>query len=142
MTTHPVLIDGQWKASAGKKTFQAVNPATKEPLPGDYPVSPWSEVEEAINAAARAAEAVRGWNGSRFAEFLEEYVKRVEQRAPELIAIANLETGLPVVPRLQDVELPRTTNQLRQGAKAARDGSKRRLIPLRTFVRCLDQSVL
>ncbi len=123
MTTHPVLIDGQWKASAGKKTFQAVNPATTEPLPGDYPVSPWSEVEEAINAAARAAEIVRGWSGSRFAEFLEEYVKRVEQRAPELIAMANLETGLPVVPRLQDVEMPRTTNQLRQGAKAARDGS-------------------
>src|SRR5690606_22102010 len=36
------------------------------------------------------------------------------------------ETGLPVEPRLRNAELPRTTGQLRQAAKAARDGSWRR----------------
>src|SRR5690606_7434534 len=39
---------------------------------------------------------------------------------------ANIETGLPRKPRLQDVELPRTTNQLRQAARATRDQSWRR----------------
>ena len=41
----------------------------------------------------------------------------------ELIAIAHAETALAASPRLKDVELPRTVNQLRQAAAAARDGS-------------------
>ena len=36
---------------------------------------------------------------------------------------ANEETGLAIAPRLKDVELPRTTTQLRQAAAAAREGS-------------------
>ena len=123
MTIQSVLIDGQWRPSTGRHVFQAVNPRTTEPLPDQYPVSPWSEVEAVIESAARAAETVRGWSGSRFADFLETYVGLVEQRADDLVALANLETGLPVAPRLKDVELVRTTNQMRQGAKAARDGS-------------------
>ncbi len=39
---------------------------------------------------------------------------------------AHLETALPKAPRLAEVELPRTTNQLRLAAAAARDGSWRR----------------
>ena len=123
MTTHPVLIDGQWRPSTGKKFFQAVNPKTMEPLPGQYPISPWSEIEEAIQAASRAADVVRHWPGSRFADFLETYAGMIDEQAESLIATAHLETALAVQPRLKDVELPRTTNQLRQAAKAARDGS-------------------
>ena len=123
MTTQPVLIDGKWRPSIGTQTFQAVNPRTKEPLPDLYPVSPWSEVEDALKAANRASEEVRGWSGARFADFLEKYANLIEERASSLIETANLETGLPVQPRLKDVELPRTINQLRQAAKAARDGS-------------------
>jgi NADP-dependent aldehyde dehydrogenase len=37
--------------------------------------------------------------------------------------MAHQETALPIKPRLRDVELPRTANQLRQAAAAARDGS-------------------
>ena len=37
--------------------------------------------------------------------------------------MAHAETGLPKAPRLAEVELPRTTGQLRQAAAAARDGS-------------------
>jgi len=123
MKKHLVLIDGQWRQSAGQQYFQAVNPKTKEALPEQYPVSPWSEVEEVIAAAARAAETVRSWPGSRFAEFLEAYADLIDQRSGELVEMAQLETALPAVPRLKDVELPRTTNQLRQAAKSARDGS-------------------
>lgn len=123
MKTHPVLIDGQWRASSGQQFFQAINPRTTETIPEQYPVSPWSEVEEAIQAAERAAEAVRGWSGSRFADFLDAYANLIDARAADLIAMAHAETGLPVQPRLKDAELPRTTNQLRQAAKAARDGS-------------------
>ena len=123
MTVQRVLIDGQWTISAGTSTFQAVNPRTTEPLPESYPVSPWSEVELILNAANRAAEAVRGWSGDRFAAFLDKFADRIDARTLEIVEIANLETALPVAPRLKDVELPRTTNQLRQAANAARDGS-------------------
>ncbi len=37
--------------------------------------------------------------------------------------MAHAETGLPASPRLAEVELPRTVNQLRLAAAAAREGS-------------------
>jgi NADP-dependent aldehyde dehydrogenase len=66
---------------------------------------------------------VRGWAGERFAAFLEAFAGCLEKRAEELIATAHAETALAVEPRLKSVELPRTVNQLRQAAAAARDGS-------------------
>ena len=44
-------------------------------------------------------------------------------RKEELVERAHLETAYPKSPRLADVELPRTTSQLRQAAAAAREGS-------------------
>jgi 2,5-dioxopentanoate dehydrogenase len=120
MSVQPVLIDGEWRASAGQRTFQAVNPATKEPLPDVFPVSPWTEIEQAIRAADRAA---RNWPGDRFARFLEAYAARIEAQSALLVETANRETALPVEPRLAKAELPRTISQLRQAAVAARDGS-------------------
>ncbi len=123
MSKQQVLINGAWADSAGAATFQAVNPATKKPLDGDFPVSPWEEVDTAIQAAATASRQMRGWPGERFARFLEVYADRIEGRTDELVELANQETALPTSPRLKDVELPRTTNQLRQAATAAHDGS-------------------
>lgn len=123
MSVQQVLIDGVWSASQGNKTFHAVNPATKQSLPQIFPISPWHEVESAITAAAEASRLVRNWHGERFARFLERYAERLEQTSADLIAMANLETGLPVEPRLAKAEFPRTVNQLKQAATAARDGS-------------------
>ena len=123
MTIHGVLIDGAWKPSTGTKTFQPLNPATESPLPDAYPVSPWREVEAAVQAASRAAKLVARWPGERFARFLERYADRIEARGAELVALAHQETALPVEPRLAKAELPRTTGQLRQAAVAAREGS-------------------
>jgi 2,5-dioxopentanoate dehydrogenase len=118
-----ILVNGQWSDSVSTTTFQSVNPRTTQKLDADYPVSPWSEIEDAIKAAYNASVEMRGWAGSRFADFLESYADGIEQRADALVDIANQETALPVEPRLKNVELPRTTNQLRQAATAARDGS-------------------
>ncbi len=57
------------------------------------------------------------------ADFLNAYANAIEAQADQLVAIAHAESGLPVSPRLKDVELPRTTNQLRQAAKAAQTAS-------------------
>src|SRR5262245_59051467 len=114
MTTHPILIEGNWRASAGTKTFQAVNPATRTAIPGAYPVSPWAEIDAAVHAAAGAARIVRDWPGERFARFLERYAERIEAQSAALVELAHQETALPIEPRLAKAELPRTTSQLRQ----------------------------
>ena len=123
MNAEKVLIDGAWVASEGREIFQALNPQTGQSLAAAYPISPWSEVDRAIRAASSAAWRVRGWAGERFAAFLEAFAGRLEKRAEELIATAHAETALALEPRLKSVELPRTVNQLRQAAAAARDGS-------------------
>ncbi|MBD3675995.1 MAG: aldehyde dehydrogenase (NADP(+)) [Planctomycetaceae bacterium] len=125
MSVKPVLINGEWKPSLGTKTFHAVNPATKEQLPEEFPVSPWSEIEEAVQASAKAAEVVRNWPGSRFADFLRKYADLIEDKSDALVKAAHAETALPVSPRLKDGELPRTTGQLRQAADAAESESWR-----------------
>lgn len=130
MSIERVLIDGQWRVSSAAQNFQVdnpqifqpVNPATRLPLPREYPVSPWSEVEQAILAAARVSRELQNAPGELFAKFLERFAERIDGRSGEFIATANQETGLPVEPRLKIAELPRTTNQLRQAAAAARDG--------------------
>ena len=119
MSQQLVLVDGKWNTSCGTTFFRAVNPATREPLADEYPLSPWAEIEQAIVAADRAAREVRNVAGEVFAKFLERFAERIEARAAEFIAMANQETGLPVEPRLKTAELPRTTNQLRQAAAAA-----------------------
>tara|TARA_R110002111_G_scaffold257026_1_gene324881 strand:- start:737 stop:2320 length:1584 start_codon:yes stop_codon:yes gene_type:complete len=123
MQIQPVLINGQWIASTGAKTFQAVNPATAEVLASQFPVSPWEEIESVIQAASTAAQEMRGWPGERFAAFLEAYAAEIEKRADALVQTAHQETGYPESPRLRDGELPRTTSQLRQAAAHAREGS-------------------
>lgn len=119
----PVLLDGQWRAAASCGEFQALNPATGELLERRYPVSDWSDCDRALEAASKAADELRTIPPETLARFLEAYALAIEQQALELAELAAMETGLPLAPRLKDVELPRTVNQLRQAAGAAREGS-------------------
>lgn len=119
----PVLIDGRWQASAGSQAFQSMNPAKCQPLADQFPVSTWDDCERMLGAATIAAHQLRSIEPERIAAFLEEYAARIEGAAAKLCEVANLETALPVDPRLAKVELPRTTAQLRQAAAAVRSGS-------------------
>ena len=118
-----ILVAGQWRDSDASESFQAANPALNEMLPERFPISSWSDCEAVLNAAHEAAEQLRALPPTKIADFLEAYAKHIEANAERLVSIANLETALPIKPRLQDVELPRTTGQLRQAATAARNGS-------------------
>lgn len=123
MTIQPVLIAGQWRPSASTQTFRAENPAIKEPLPDEYPISNWADCDAALASASSAAEVLRTLPAERLATFLQRYAERIEAQKNTLVAMAVAETALPAAPRLADVELPRTTSQLRQAAAAAREGS-------------------
>jgi len=123
MSLQPVLINGEWRASDTVGEFEAINPSTKTALPETYPVSSAAEVEAAIHAGYEAAVALRAMSPNTIARFLEAYADAIEARAEALVEVAHAETGLPKSPRLRDVELPRTTDQLRQAAAVARERS-------------------
>ncbi len=123
MPTHPVLIAGKWRDSRATGTFHSVNPTSGEPIPGDYPVSSWADCDDALDAAVGAAGALRSAPPEQLARFLTRFAERIEARRAELVDMAHQESGLPKAPRLADVELPRTTGQLRQAAAATLEGS-------------------
>ena len=122
----PVLVAGSWRPSSMTGEFQPENPALGITLPEKYPISKREEVLKALNAGAEAADALWSTEDSQIAEFLEAYAAGIDHRSGEIVEIAHTETGLPKAPRLKDVELPRTTDQLRQAARTAREGSWRR----------------
>ncbi|MBN1818541.1 MAG: aldehyde dehydrogenase (NADP(+)) [Sedimentisphaerales bacterium] len=122
MNFQKVLIAGKWRESQNPVDhFNAVDPAKKQKLPEIYPVSGTNEVVEAIEAGKKAAVELRNIPRENFALFLESFADRIDANADELVVIANLETALPKEPRLRNGELPRTTDQLRKAAKAARE---------------------
>src|SRR5579864_334999 len=124
----PVLIAGEWRPSNSVGTFRAENPSTGELLPEIYPVSSREEMLEALQAGSAAASALHLADDEQIATFCESYAEGIEQNRDALVERVHAETGLPKTPRLNDVELPRTTEQLRQAAIAAREGSWRRPI--------------
>ncbi len=123
MSTQPVLIAGQWRAARATGTFRAENPALGQPLPDEYPVSDWADCDAALAAATAAAEALRATPPEKIAAFLTKFAERIEKRSAELVEMAHAESALAKAPRLAEVELPRTTGQLRQAAAAVLEGS-------------------
>lgn len=127
-TTAPVLINGTWRPAAVTGTFQPFNPSNGEKLPESYPVSAWADLDEALDAAAEAAEELRETPPAKVAAFLRSYASLIEQRGDAICKKAAEETGLAYAPRLREVELARTCSQLRQAADAAENGEWRQPI--------------
>ncbi|RIK80459.1 MAG: ketoglutarate semialdehyde dehydrogenase [Planctomycetota bacterium] len=120
-----MLIDGRWQPSTAAGVFQARNPMTGVELPALFPVSRWDDCDRALEAAHRAYRSMSEMPDGQIAEFLDGYATGIEEEAETIVAQAHVESGLPIKPRLRDVELPRTVDQLRQAAAAAREGSWR-----------------
>lgn len=124
MSLEPVLINGVWQQAANPTgKFTATNPTTKEPIPYEYPVSGLDDVELAMSAAQEAVAELRSIPKEQIADFLETFANNIEARKSDLVEWAYAESALAKEPRLGSVELPRTTDQLRQAAAAARDRS-------------------
>ncbi len=123
MSIEPILIAGEWRTSKSSGVFTSINPTTMQPLAAQFPISQWADCDAALAAASDAAIALRGGGPEPIAKFLEDYASRIEAAKNELVDIAFEETGLAKAPRLSEVELPRTTGQLRQAAAAVRNGS-------------------
>lgn len=123
MNPAPLLIAGEWRTPANRTNFQCLNPNTGEWLPETYPVSDWSDCDHALDAAVEAFWQLKSLPVATVADFLEDFAQRIADDKDRLVELAHAETSLPKVPRLADVELPRTVNQLKQAAEAARHAS-------------------
>jgi len=124
---HPILVGGRWRpARRPHRWFRAVDPSTGAETEGLYPVSDASDLEDALAEGRAAARDMAAAGADAIADFLEAYARGIAGRAGEIVAAAHRETGLPEAPRLRDVELPRTIDQLRQAGREARDRSWRR----------------
>ena len=119
----PVLINGQWRQANHQSTFQAPDPTNHQTIQQVFPVSNWSDCDEALDAAIEASREMRSLSAEQIAGFLDCYAQKIEEAKDALVEAAYLETGLAKSPRLGDVELPRTSNQLRAAAAACRSGS-------------------
>jgi len=122
-TVREVLIAGVWRQANHHDTFQATDPNQNQKLAPEFPVSTWDDCDQALQAAAAAARELRRMPSTKIAAFLESYADRIDAAKEALCDAAFAETGLARSPRLADVELPRTSNQLRAAAVACRQGS-------------------
>ena len=120
-TMQPVLVAGGWRPAAAAESYRAVDPTTGAVRDAAWPVSGWADVDAALDAAVRAAGELARLPGATIAAFLDRYVERLAARADEIVAAAHAETGLAIRPRLAEIELPRTLDQLRQAAAACRE---------------------
>ncbi len=116
-----ILIAGRWQPShESAGSFRAVDPATGDAIGPEFPRSGAQDIEHALHAAVAVADALAASAPARIADFLERYAAGIETAKDALVATAHAETALPQAPRLAEVELPRTSHQLRQAAQAVR----------------------
>ncbi len=100
--------------------FQAVNPADGLAFGAEYPEQSHAEVTAAITRAASAREPFAALTLAKRASLLEAIAVEVENLRSQLVAIANLETGLPEA-RING-EISRTIVQLQLFAAMVRTG--------------------
>lgn len=128
MSKQKILVAGEWQRANPEDWFAPFNPTTGQPLDDLYPVSNWQDCDQMLQAASEAFAALNQVSSENRALFLDVYATSIEANKDELAAIAHQETGLAIAPRLSQVELSRTTMQLREAAKAIREESWRNIV--------------
>jgi NADP-dependent aldehyde dehydrogenase len=113
------LVAGEWVS--GGDLFHARSPLNGEKLePGFFTMGP-AQVDAALQQAEAAFKIFGASSGDDRGAFLERISDEIMALGDDLLARANLETGLPLA-RLTG-ERARTVNQLRLFAQVAREGS-------------------
>ena len=102
---------GYRRSTDSASTFQALNPATGQPLLGYFHQASSREVDEAMQLAAKAFEGYKNIPGATKAAFLQAIADEILALGDALIQRAMSETALPQA-RLEG-ERGRTTMQLR-----------------------------
>ncbi len=98
-----------------------MNPATDEPLSGQFPGATIDEMNQAVSQAQRAASVYGKMSGEEKAEFLNAIAEEIENLGDALVERCCAESGLPEARILG--ERGRTTGQLRMFADLVSEGS-------------------
>ncbi|RMG76582.1 MAG: aldehyde dehydrogenase (NADP(+)) [Bacteroidetes bacterium] len=114
-------ITGFSLAPERSETFCAVNPATRQSLPGNFSIATLDDLQLAAEKAWSAWQTYRYFSGARKAAFLRAIATEIEQIGPALIERAMAESGLPEGRLLG--ECGRTCGQLRLFADLLEEGS-------------------
>ena len=116
-------MNGEWRNDPCTSTFTPENPTTGMKLDRVYPSSSMDTLRKMASHAAEAARTLNACPPEQIAAFLDAHADKIDQRREAIAKTAHEETGLPIKPRLQEVEMDRTVDQLRQAASCVRDRS-------------------
>lgn len=116
------MISAENKATdaAATDTFQAINPATRKPIPGSFSRASLAELKQKVEQAHEAWQFFRKSTGLERAQLLREIAGEIEALGDQLIKRAMEESGLPQA-RLEG-ERNRTCTQLRAFAQLTEEG--------------------
>ena len=103
------LTAGTWvNAPADRKTFHAWNPTTGEAIERSFPISTWADLDLMAAAATDAARTDAACEPGRIARCLRLMVDRLDSRREAIAQAAHEETGLPLDPRLRQIEFEKS----------------------------------
>src|SRR3990170_819886 len=94
MLTGEMLIAGE--RVGGGSTFEAINPATGDPLPTRFASAGPAEIERACAAADAAFHEMRRIDHQRRADLLDAIAQAILDIGDSLLDRASLESGLPL----------------------------------------------
>jgi alpha-ketoglutaric semialdehyde dehydrogenase len=114
------IIASEIAASNGAAIL-ATNPSTLEQLEGQFFKASKADAEQALQEATKAYRTYKNIAKDKKAAFLRAIAEEITAIAPQLVARAQAESGLPL-PRLQG-EVGRTTGQLNLFANLVEEGS-------------------
>ncbi len=118
------LIDGKW--IGGDNVFFSHNPVLNQKLEWQFYEATVQDVEHAVQAASSAFQSYRSTTPIQRADFLEAIATELNSDIENIVAVAHIETGLPLA-RLQG-ETGRTCNQLKLFAQHLRNPTEPRYV--------------
>lgn len=86
------FIDSQWRSSAAADYLDVLNPTTNELL-GQVPLSPGSEVDQAVRAATRAFEGWRRTPATDRIQYLFQLKSLLEEHFEDIAQTISMECG-------------------------------------------------
>ena len=90
-----LFIDGQWCDAESGETFDDINPATGETL-ARIALAGASDVDRAVQAAARAQREWARWTGAERGRVLRRAAQLLRERVDEFARLESLDTGRPI----------------------------------------------
>ncbi len=93
-----MLIDGQWRDSVSGKTFETINPATKQVI-AEVAEGDEKDIDLAVKAARKAFETKSPWrrmDARDRGRLLTRLADLVEENIEELAALETLDNGKPI----------------------------------------------